>query len=130
MPPGWSPPGQYPVADLARLMASRRSCRNYLNRPVARDLLEDLVRIGTLAPSGTNSQKRTFTVLADRRSVAALGHGVLLEDPPAAQVDIFKDERVFIDTSKVAGDEGCSARGRAAMGRRDRLRERRQPADA
>jgi nitroreductase/Pyruvate/2-oxoacid:ferredoxin oxidoreductase delta subunit len=73
LPDGWLAPGEYPVADLAWLMASRRSCRHYRDRPVARDMLQDLVRIGTLAPSGTNSQKWTFTVLAGRRAVSALG---------------------------------------------------------
>jgi nitroreductase len=54
-------------------MASRRSCRNYLDRPVDRSILEDLVRIGVTAPSGSNSQTWTFTILPDRRSLVTLG---------------------------------------------------------
>jgi len=76
IPDGWSAPGTYPVADLAWVMASRRSCRNYLDRQVAKELLEDLVRVGTLAPSGTNSQKWTFTVLPTRQAVSHLGEKI------------------------------------------------------
>jgi len=59
-------PGGANAGALVRLMASRRSCRNYQPTPVPRDLLEDLVQIGTLAPSGTNSQLWTFTIVPDR----------------------------------------------------------------
>lgn len=59
----WLPSGQGDPAQLARLMLSRRSCRNYQERPVPRPLLEDLVRFGQAAPSGTNSQLWTFSIL-------------------------------------------------------------------
>ncbi len=71
--PAWLPWGEFDPATLVRLLASRRSCRNYRDRPVPRDLLLDLVRAGTLAPSGTNSQKWTFTILESRKKVAELG---------------------------------------------------------
>jgi nitroreductase len=69
--------GEFDTASLIRLMRSRRSCRNYLDRPVPREYLEDLVRIGTTAPSGTNSQLWTFTILPNRASVLALGQGAM-----------------------------------------------------
>jgi nitroreductase/NAD-dependent dihydropyrimidine dehydrogenase PreA subunit len=69
----WLPPGQFDAGLLVRLMRSRRSCRNYQERPVPRELLADLIRAGIAAPSGTNSQKWTFTVLANREEVVALG---------------------------------------------------------
>ena len=65
----WLPHGEFDTAGLVRLMRSRRSCRNYLDRPVDRAVLEDLVKIGITAPSGTNSQKWTFTVLPTRSAV-------------------------------------------------------------
>lgn len=71
--PRWLPWGEFDPALLVSLMASRRSCRNYLDRPVARELLLDLVKAGTTAPSGTNSQKWTFTILEHRNQVAELG---------------------------------------------------------
>ena len=72
----WLPFGATAPADLVRLMRSRRSCRNYKQKAVTEDILEDLVRIGTTAPSGTNSQAWTFTVLSERQQVAALGSQV------------------------------------------------------
>jgi len=71
--PGWLPWGKFEPAGLVRLMASRRSCRNYLDKPVSHDLLLDLVKAGVTAPSGTNSQKWTFTILERRRQVEELG---------------------------------------------------------
>jgi nitroreductase/ferredoxin len=72
----WLDWGEGNVAELVRLMRSRRSCRNYREDVVPRTWLEDLVKIGTTAPSGSNSQKWTFTVLATREEVAALGAGM------------------------------------------------------
>jgi nitroreductase/NAD-dependent dihydropyrimidine dehydrogenase PreA subunit len=66
-------PGQFDASLLVRLMRSRRSCRNYQERSVPRELLADLIRAGIAAPSGTNSQKWTFTVLTSRKEVVALG---------------------------------------------------------
>ncbi len=64
------------VASLVRLMAARRSCRHFDSTPVPRGVLEDLVRIGTLAPSGTNSQAWTFTVVPDHAAVQKAGRWV------------------------------------------------------
>lgn len=59
-------PGASDVAELVCLMRSRRSCRNYLEKPVPNALMEDLVKIGTTAPSGTNSQSWKFTIVPTR----------------------------------------------------------------
>lgn len=70
------PPGESDPAQLARLMLSRRSCRRYLKTPVSPDLLSDLVAMGTSAPSGTNCQAWTFTILAERQDVEFFGEEV------------------------------------------------------
>ncbi|MCK5196069.1 MAG: nitroreductase family protein, partial [Desulfobulbaceae bacterium] len=69
----WIPYGKSNISDLVQLLRSRRSCRNYIAKPVSRDLLEDLVKIGTTAPSGTNSQAWTFTILQSRKEVISFG---------------------------------------------------------
>ncbi len=69
-------PGEFDCAALVQLMRSRRSCRNFLSRQVERSLLEDLVRIGTTAPSGTNSQAWSFVILPTRSDVEIFGDGV------------------------------------------------------
>jgi nitroreductase/NAD-dependent dihydropyrimidine dehydrogenase PreA subunit len=72
----WLPHGNYDTVQLVRLMRSRRSCRNYTDKKIERSLLEDLVKIGTTAPSGTNSQLWSFTILASREEVIILGEQV------------------------------------------------------
>jgi nitroreductase/NAD-dependent dihydropyrimidine dehydrogenase PreA subunit len=72
----WMPWGAFDAGELVRLMASRRSCRIFTGEPVPRPVLEDLVQIGTTAPSGTNSQGWTFTTLPSRAAVMKLGSAV------------------------------------------------------
>ena len=66
-------PGKGQVADIVALMRSRRSCRSYSRKVVALPMLEDLVKIGTTAPSGTNSQPWGFSILPEREDVLVLG---------------------------------------------------------
>ena len=74
--PEWSPFGKGDIRELVNLMQSRRSCRNYQAKPVPTDVLEDLVKAGISAPSGTNSQQWTFTILQDRLAVLQLAQWV------------------------------------------------------
>ena len=68
----WSPHGEFDTGSLVNLMQSRRSCRNFKDKPVSSAVLEDLVKIGITAPSGSNCQLWSFTLLPDRESVVAL----------------------------------------------------------
>lgn len=70
--PRWLPFGQFDPAQLVRLMASRRSVRNYTEEPVPPEMLADLVKIAITAPSGTNAQAWSFTVLSTREKVLDL----------------------------------------------------------
>jgi nitroreductase len=72
----WLPHGESDTVHLVRLMASRRSCRNYSEQTVDRSVLEDLVKIGTTAPSGTNCQNWTFLVFPDRAAVNEFGQRI------------------------------------------------------
>ncbi len=77
-PAGWVKPGAADAPALVALMRSRRSCRNFRARPVPLPVLRDLVKIGTYAPSGTNCQAWTFTLLPDREAVLRLSRRVLV----------------------------------------------------
>ena len=72
----WLAHGRFDTTSLVNLMASRRSCRNFTDRPVDRTLLEDLAKVGITAPSGSNCQPWTFTILPDRDAVNRLGRRV------------------------------------------------------
>jgi len=72
----WLAYGEFNTGQLVRLMASRRSCRSFLSRPVDRSVLEDLVKIGCTAPSGTNCQLWTFTIIPTREALMAFGEQI------------------------------------------------------
>jgi nitroreductase/NAD-dependent dihydropyrimidine dehydrogenase PreA subunit len=72
----WLPSGQFDLPQLVRLMGSRRSCRNFKDKPVPLERLEDLVKIGISAPSGTNCQPWSFTLLPTRDGVLELTRAV------------------------------------------------------
>lgn len=72
----WLAHGRFDTTALVNLMGSRRSCRNFSERPVERGLLEDLVKVGITAPSGCNCQPWAFTILPDRETVNRLGRRV------------------------------------------------------
>jgi nitroreductase/ferredoxin len=75
--PAWLAPGHgISTSDLARLICSRRSCRNYKQTSVEKETLQDLIRLAVFAPSGTNSQAWTFTCLTSRSQVLVLGNAI------------------------------------------------------
>lgn len=65
----WVDYGKPDTGGLVNLMASRRSCRNFNQEPVPEAILEDLVKIGTTAPSGTNCQLWAFTIIPRREDM-------------------------------------------------------------
>jgi len=69
----WIKHGKFETSELVRLMLSRRSCRNFKDENIDRDILEDLIKIGTTAPSGSNCQDWTFTIVPTKKDVALLG---------------------------------------------------------
>jgi nitroreductase/NAD-dependent dihydropyrimidine dehydrogenase PreA subunit len=69
-------PGTFSADVLIDLLRSRRSCRRYTPEPVPGPVLDDLVRAAVTAPSGTNSQAWTFTILPTRQAVLQLGEAV------------------------------------------------------
>jgi nitroreductase/NAD-dependent dihydropyrimidine dehydrogenase PreA subunit len=73
----WVPYGKPDLAALVALMRSRRSCRHFLDTPVKLARLQDLAQIGASAPSGTNCQPWTFTILPDRAAVMRLSAEIL-----------------------------------------------------
>ncbi|MEA1923803.1 MAG: nitroreductase family protein [Pseudomonadota bacterium] len=70
------PPQKISPASLIDLMRSRRSCRVYQEKTVEREILEDLVKIGITAPSGTNSQKWTFSIIDSRERLLDFGETI------------------------------------------------------
>jgi nitroreductase len=70
------PVGQAPTDDLWEAMFTQRAIRYWQDKPVPRDLLEQVVRAASKAPSGSNTQPWVFLVVdaADKR--AAIGQAL------------------------------------------------------
>ena len=64
--------GERHVNEVIQNILTRRSIRDFTNRPVPRDILETLVECGMQAPSGHNMQTWRFTVLEDAARIAEL----------------------------------------------------------
>lgn len=65
-----------PADALVQIMRARRSCRLYREEPVAKAVLDDLVKIGITAPSGTNCQLWAFTIVPDRASMVRYAEAI------------------------------------------------------
>jgi nitroreductase len=91
----WLPHGEFETARLVRLMGSRRSCRNFKDTPVDRAVLEDLVKVGITAPSGTNSQLWTFSLLPSHKAVQAF----------AGQLSLFYRKVLQMTDEQLPGPE-------------------------
>ena len=63
----WIKHGKFEISELVRLMLSRRSCRNFKDKNIDKDILEDLIKIGTTAPSGSNCQDWIFTIVSTKK---------------------------------------------------------------
>ena len=58
--------------EVVQAILTRRSIREFTERPVSRAILETLVKCGTYAPSGHNMQTWHFTVITDGAKIAEL----------------------------------------------------------
>ena len=67
----WLDYGQPEPSELLDLIRSRRSCRNFQDKEVPKEMLRDLVRTAVWAPSATNVQTWTFTIIPNREGVIA-----------------------------------------------------------
>ncbi len=56
--------------DIINAMVSRRSCKSYLDKPVPRELLEQVLLAGTYAPNGMGKQSAKIIALTRPEDVA------------------------------------------------------------
>lgn len=62
-----------PDAPLLEVMATMRAMRRLSPDPVPREVIEQIVRAATWAPSGSDAQQYAFIAVTDRSQMAALG---------------------------------------------------------
>jgi nitroreductase len=92
--------------DAIECMKTRRSVRVYQNKPVPKEIIEDIVDCGRLAASAINIQPWVFvavTNLAMRKRIAdTTDHGKFIEQAPVCIA-------VFCQDSKYYLEDGCAA---------------------
>ena len=58
--------------DMKNLLLSRRSIRTFRDKPVPREIIEQLIQVATHAGTASNEQSEGFVVIQDRRVVSEL----------------------------------------------------------
>jgi len=76
--------------EFIKLIKDRRSVRKYLNKPIDKKVLEEIVDCGRLAPSAKNIQPWHFLVVTDREKLAEIAKqvewGHFIKDSAACMV--------------------------------------------
>ncbi len=77
---------------------SRRSVREFTEEPVPRDLVLEIIRAGTWAPSGLNNQPWRFAIVWDREKREALAeltrYGQIIRQAPVV-IAVFVDKEAM-----------------------------------
>jgi len=85
---------------------SRRSIRQFARREVPRELLEQLVDAGRLAPTANNVQPWEFVVVSDdsvrKRIAATTDHGKFIADASAVIAVFCRETKYYLE-------DGCGA---------------------
>ena len=58
--------------DVIRTICTRRSIRNFTEKPIDRSILETIVKCGIYAPNGHNMQTWHFTIITDSLKIGKL----------------------------------------------------------
>jgi nitroreductase len=58
--------------DLLEGLQTRRSIRTYTDQPVNREQLREIIRLGTMAPSGQNNQPWRFVTIKNKETLQKL----------------------------------------------------------
>jgi len=56
-----------------QVILSRRSCRSFVNRPIPREELLELIQAGANAPSGGNTQNQRFLLVHEKEEIERIG---------------------------------------------------------
>ena len=88
-------PEQTSIVDAA--ITSRKSVRAFLPTPVPRETMEDILRVASRAPSGTNTQPWNVYVLTGEAK-SALSNKILAAYDDPEEADTHKEEYAYYPT--------------------------------
>jgi len=89
--------------DTLEAIRTRRSVRKFSSKPVSDNIVEEVLKAGTWAPSGMNNQPWKFVIIQDQSikdSMAELTrYGRIIRDAPVC-VAVFLDNDLCYDRTK------------------------------
>lgn len=92
--------------DAIEMLKTRRSVRTYQDRPVPREVIEDIVDCGRLAASAINIQPWEFVVVTDaavrRRLAGITDHGKFIAEAPVCIVVLCRDSKYYLEDGSAA----------------------------
>jgi len=92
--------------DAIIALKTRRSVRSFETRPVAREIIEDIIDCGRLAASAINIQPWEFVVVTEprlKRQIAeTTDHGRFLAEAPVCVVVLSRDTKYFLEDGSAA----------------------------
>jgi nitroreductase len=87
--------------ELLEGIYTRRSVRDYADRPVDRELIMEILKAGSWAPSGLNNQPWRFVIVRDKGMRSELAkltkYNRIVESAPAAVAVFIDHEAVYND---------------------------------
>lgn len=92
--------------DAIEALKSRRSIRSYKPEPVPKEIIEDLVDCGRLAPTARNEQPWEFVAVTDaatrKRIAAEAEFGKFIADAPACIVVLCENTQYYLEDGSAA----------------------------
>jgi len=92
--------------DAIECLKTRRSVREYLDTPVPKEIIEDIVDCGRLAASAINIQPWVFIAVTDpavRKKIADIcDHGKFIEQSPVCIVVFCLDGKYYLEDGSAA----------------------------
>jgi nitroreductase len=96
--------------DAFELIKTRRSIREFTDKPVSDDVINKIIEAGTWAPSGLNNQPWKFAVIKDRElktKISGLTHYSNIVENSNALIAVFLDNGESYDRTKDAQAVGA-----------------------
>lgn len=74
---------------LKLFLESKRSWRRYLDEPVKKEDLEELLEVAQIAPTAANSQDKSFVVIEDKKVIDSIRHTIIKKSAGLLKITKF-----------------------------------------
>jgi nitroreductase len=86
--------------EVIKNIYARRSVRLYKDQPISKQIIEELIKAGTAAPTGSNSQQWRFVVIQDKETRQKLAH--LAEPRVEKWIETYANEQFKVLRKRLA----------------------------